>query len=181
MTPEDVAKGLVEPLTLALAPHGFVPAAGPLPGLAAGAPVVAAWVRKTWNTNRAVILVVDPEQGPIGALARAVRDTTATSLGYWFFLYVLGLQVIVVGRDLDERVADLAQWTDKYDNQWAIVQSIHAVDIATGRRTSARTFAQLVTGKFQDAIQGAIDAGIAPPAEKAAVGDVENPFAPPKT
>jgi hypothetical protein len=163
MAATEAARDLVPLLTTALAPHGFVVARGPLPDRAGGATVIAGWTRKTWNTNRAVIVVEDRSNDTsVGAVARTVRDEIAKPLGYLYFLYGLGLQVIVVGRDLGSRVTDLDVGVDKIDNQWAIVQSIHAVDLTVRRRTSARTWGQLVSGRFQDAIERTVDEWLGP-------------------
>lgn len=42
------------------------------------------------------------------------------------------------------------------DNQWAIVQSIFLVDLTRNEYYTARTWGQLITGKFQDAINGVL-------------------------
>ena len=47
---------------------------------------------------------------------------------------------------------DFARHVALIDNQWAIVQSLFLVDTADGSYSSARSWGQFVTGKYQDAI-----------------------------
>ena len=45
---------------------------------------------------------------------------------------------------------------DKINNQSILVQSIFAIDGRTGQATQARTWGQVITGKYQEAIAHAI-------------------------
>lgn len=152
--------------------------------------VLGAWVRKTWNTNRAVVLLeAPPAEGPTRAnlaeLGQASKKALAKQLGYLFFLYTVGIQVVWVGEGLRgegsakeassgvqgeaapanpyappaaplERrppsFGELEKGVDRFDNQWGIIQSVFVFDLDTGERWQARTWGQVVTGRFQDAI-----------------------------
>ncbi len=154
---------LRDALEPALAPLGFRTAASP-------EGVAAAWVRKTWNTNRAVVLV-ERDADDLGPWAQANKLRIGTALGYFPFFYGMGLQVVGIvpsaaGADgftkngaplvlsLDDDA--LGAYVDRIDNQRCIIQSLFAVDRA-GHVAQARTWGQLVTGRFQDAIARTLD------------------------
>ncbi len=145
-------------LEAALEPLGFRrhELTGSVPGLA----VDAVWRRRTWNTNRAVAVVrVEGEQLPAhpGELAQAIKIPLGKLIGYFPFFYGLGLQLVV--RDVldDEPVERLADYTDKIDNQRCLAQSIHVIDEKAGQFQSVRTWGQVITGRFQDAIEAALE------------------------
>jgi len=126
--------------------------------------VVRFWRRNTLNTNRAVAMVRLPEgtvdlPGYTHALKwKLMRQTK------WFpFLYGLGLQLVVVGEELEDRFfleTHLKPCVDKIDNQFVIVQSIFAVDLHRETAGAAATWGQVFTGKFQRTIARSIqDAG----------------------
>src|SRR5687768_10916705 len=80
---------LVAALGGALAPLGFTPRPGER--------WIAAWTRKTFNTNRAVVVVTVPEGvDPVTWLGEE-RAALAEAAGYVPFLYEVGLQVVLVG------------------------------------------------------------------------------------
>lgn len=176
---EEVREALEE----ALGAMGFGPPKQPL--VLERPQVVSAWVRKTWNTNRAVVLLEAPPGEDLAALGQATKKALAKQLGYLLFLYTLGIQVVWVGRGLRgqggakldepglegagardnpyappaaplERQApsfgELDKGVDRLDNQWGIIQSVFVFDLETGERWQARTWGQVVTGRFQDAI-----------------------------
>ena len=120
--------------------------------------IAGAWVRKTWNTNRAVVhLCAPPGEGDLGQLVQGIKIPMGKTLGYFPFFYGLGLQVVLSGEAILDRAAHLARSVDAIDNQRCIVQSLFVVDLAQGRYRQARTWGQVVTGKFQDAIAGCLD------------------------
>lgn len=47
---------------------------------------------------------------------------------------------------------ELKKGVDRFNNQWAIIQSVFVFDRGTGERWEARTWGQVVSGRFQDAI-----------------------------
>lgn len=147
--------------------------------------VHGAWVRKTWNTNRAVVLLEAPRGAELAKLGQSSKKALAKQLGYLFFLYTVGIQIVWVGTQLRgeggapddaqgasparlsadpyrppaaplERRApsfgELQKGVDRFDNQWGIIQSVFVFDTETGERWEARTWGQVVTGRFQDAI-----------------------------
>lgn len=138
-----------------LEPLGFVRFDGPVEG--PGTQILAVWRRRTWNTNRAVAVLTVPSGRHPGTFIKDGRLRLGKQIGYLTFLYGLGLQAVLLDSDLDTDVDDLDRYVDKVDNQQCIVQSIHLVDEARGRRQSVRTWGQVITGKFIDAIEAALD------------------------
>ncbi|MBL4845600.1 MAG: hypothetical protein JKY65_08750 [Planctomycetes bacterium] len=178
-TPAEVAAAL----EASLEPLGFTPPKKPVtiehPRL------LRAWVRKTWNTNRGVVLLEAPPGEDVVVLGQAAKSALAKQLGYIFFVYGIGLQLVWVGTQLRgegsapedakgvstpsdptnpyqppaaplQRRApgfgDLSKGVDRFDNQWGIIQSVFCFDLETGERWQGRTWGQVVTGRFQDAI-----------------------------
>lgn len=155
-----------------LGPHGFLPVPCAHPD------VVHAWTRKTWNTNRGVVLIHErtPE-----VWAPQNKIAVGRALGYFPFFYGLGLQVISVapGVTLDDDVLKGA--VDRIDNQRCIVQSLFTLDPSTLELGEARTWGQVVTGRFQDAVAAALVESLGPLPDKEPAGppNADNPFAPP--
>lgn len=142
-----LAQNLAETLT----PLGFV--SKELAATSVPVPILGAWVRKTWNTNRAVVhLHAPPGEGDLGQLTQKLKMPLGKALGYFPFFYGMGLQVVWSGREVSSRAARLKQSVDAIDNQTCIVQSIFVVDLARGTFRHARTWGQVITGKFQDGI-----------------------------
>ena len=109
--------------------------------------------RQTWNTNRAIALIrlhSLPEQ--FRDYLRDRKREIAKLAGSFPFFYVLGLQaVIICETPVDERM-DLSAYTDKFDDQRSILQSIYVIDETRGDFMHARTWGQAITGKYQDEI-----------------------------
>ena len=142
---------LAQQLAEALAPLGF--ASKDIGTDLASIPILGAWVRKTWNTNRAVVhLHAPPGQGDLGPLSQKLKVPLGKRLGYTRFFYGLGLQVVWSGPELLGRAESLKQGLDGIDNQACIVQSIFVVDLTQGCFRESRTWGQVITGKFQDAV-----------------------------
>ena len=152
--PESV---LAQCIDHAVAPHGFVkftPTGRPSP-LA----WVAAWKRKTWNTNRGIALLRLPDAAPhAGEYALDIRAKAGKFIGYIPFLYELGLQLILTGRGILNKGQGLERYVTKINNSTVLLQSIHLVDPETGDSQTSRTWGQVVTGKFIDSIQEGIAA-----------------------
>ena len=119
-------------------------------------PILAAWKRRTWNTNRAVAIIrlvnLDDD---LGKFAQSIKFHVGKLIGYLTFIYPLGLQVILIG-SAKGNAEDLKKYTDKFDNQRVVMQSIHVVDLASMKSVSVRTWGQYMTGRFQDAIESGI-------------------------
>jgi hypothetical protein len=154
---------LAEHLDLTLGPLGFKRRAAQ-PG---GLPLVAAWTRKTWNTNRGVALVERARfaAADLRALVGQLKAPVGTQLGYFPFFYGLGLQLVVVGRGPVEELAVLQGLVDTVDSQTVVLQSLHVVDLDARVARSARTWGQVITGRFIDAVEAALRGfvGGAPP------------------
>lgn len=121
-----------------------------------GADAVAIWARKTWNTNRAVaVLRLAAGEHP-GERAQALKIPLGKAIGYFPFFYGIGLQLVFFGSEAVPVRGGLDAHVDKIDNQRSIVQSLFVVDLARHTTESARTWGQVVTGKFQDAIERGI-------------------------
>jgi hypothetical protein len=153
---------LVQALEEQLAPLRFKRLERPVDGGAVGVDVEAVWRRRTFNTNRAVALIRprDHSTHP-GEIAQAIKIPVGKQIGYFPFLYGLGLQVIAIG-GAPVTADDLASYTDKIDNQRSIVQSIFAVHESRECFVSARTWGQFLSGKFQDAIEQALSERLTP-------------------
>jgi hypothetical protein len=118
---------------------------------------VAAWKRKTWNTNRGIALIALPEgTGPAGDYALDVRAAVGKEIGYIPFLYELGLQLILCGTDVLKRGDGLDRYVTKINNSTVLLQSIHLVDLQGAGHRSVRTWGQVITGPFIDAIESAL-------------------------
>jgi hypothetical protein len=144
---------LAENLEAAVAPHGFrrfKPEGG-------GLPWISAWKRKTWNTNRGIALLALPPDVPhAGEYALDVRVRAGKAIGYIPFLYELGLQLVLSGPGAAEKGEGLERYVTKINNSTVLLQSLHLVDPASGASRSVRTWGQLVTGPFIDAIESGI-------------------------
>jgi hypothetical protein len=152
--PESQEGGLVAALHEALEPFSFKRLATP-PVMKEGE-VLAAWRRRTWNTNRAVVLMRAPADGLLGAFTRRQKLGIGWKIGFFPIFYSLGIQIVFVGKHILDRATDIESAVDRIDNQLAIAQSIFAVDLSTMQSASARTWLQVLTGQFQDAIQSSI-------------------------
>lgn len=141
---------LTEELTAALAEHRFKP----VPLFAATASsIVAILKRQTFNTNRAVVIVAPkPIPADFGEYLRGVRKEVATLCKYIPFLWGIGIQVVAVAEGFAAAGIDPAKHVDLIDNQWAIIQSVFLIDPATRQYREGRTWGQVITGKYQDAI-----------------------------
>lgn len=116
----------------------------------------ALWVRKTFNTNRAVALLELPSSASscqdAGKLSQALKMQLGKAAGYFPFFYGVGIQVVWFGPCALGDAQSLSAYVDAVDNQRAIIQSIFVFDTKTRSFGEARTWGQVVTGKFQDAI-----------------------------
>lgn len=144
----------------ALAAFEFVPAESPAdaPPLPAGE-VRAMWKHKTWNINRGVALVEVGGEAlgePLPSYVTRIGARVGKQIGYFPFFYPLGLQLVLAGRGILVPEETLKKGLDLINNQTVLVQSVHVVDLEARASVSVRTWAQFVTGKFQDAIEGAI-------------------------
>jgi hypothetical protein len=137
-----------------LAPHGF--AARPGASSIDGVEVVKVWARKTWNTNRAVVVLRAAGATRPGQEAQRIKIPLGKSIGYFPFFYGIGLQIVWLGEGLLPLDSSLDGYVDSIDNQRSIIQSIFVVDLDHRSTESARTWGQVVTGKFQDAIDRGI-------------------------
>lgn len=115
--------------------------------------VVAAWTLKTWNINRAVV-VIEPFSAveDLRKFVRIVKRQLTKPLGYFPLLYSLGFQIIVVGHQTSKWTPRPSQVVDKFDNQISVAQSIFIIDADTEEATGATTWGQFISGKFQDEI-----------------------------
>ncbi|HEV7860557.1 MAG TPA: hypothetical protein VGO91_18205 [Pyrinomonadaceae bacterium] len=150
---------LTEQLESELKPHHFQRLDEALSALNLNnrATVRAMWKRKTWNTNRGVALL-ELKQGldSLEAFVRPVRDPVGKAIGYFPVLYPLGLQLILAGEGIHQEQSGLSAVLSKIDNQTVVLQSIHVVDLNGMSSTSARTWGQVITGRYQDAIERGI-------------------------
>ena len=128
-----------------LAPFGFVPIGREF------------LHRKTWNTNRGVAFATLPSSVDLAYAVEQVRAAARVPLKHSWFGQ-LGLQIVFDADGPPPPVPLLAAHIDRINHQGILVQSIFAIHAATGERTEARTWGQVVTGKYQDAIAAALAA-----------------------
>lgn len=151
----DLSDSLVAAIDRNVAPLGFQrihPAPGSLPW-------IAAWKRKTWNTNRGIAVLRLPEAAPhAGEYALDIRKNAGKAIGYIPFLYELGLQLVLVAPGILRKADGLDRYVTKVNNSTVLLQGIHVVDPDDGSARTVRTWGQVVTGKFIDAVEAAIAA-----------------------
>lgn len=109
--------------------------------------------RQTFNTNRAVVVVrFDQVEADFRAYLKQLRSGVARECGFIPFFWGIGIQIVVLADDLGETRFNPSQYLAVLDNQWAIIQSVFLVDLTRAEYSAARTWGQVITGKFQDAI-----------------------------
>jgi hypothetical protein len=113
--------------------------------------------RQTFNTNRAVVVIrLRQLEEDFDSYLKQLRRGVARECGFIPFFWGIGIQVVVLVDDLREWPPSLSRYLAVIDNQWAIVQSIFIVDRRRGEYRSARTWGQVISGKFQDAIDAVL-------------------------
>ncbi|WP_395749351.1 hypothetical protein [Prosthecobacter sp.] len=144
---------LTQDLIWTMGEHGFVQVAD----MAAIPDAILLLKRQSLNTNRAVV-VVSPAEVPADfhAYLRQLRKRVAFRCRFFPLLWGIGIQVVVITPGISQSGIDPSQHVARFDNQWAIIQSLFLVDPAARTCQSARTWGQVVTGKFQDAILGVL-------------------------
>ena len=137
-----------------MATHGFRQVPSPVRAVPSAELLLK---RQTWNTNRAII-VVCPQTPPPDFIRylRDVRRNVAFRCGFCPVFWGIGIQVIAIGNGLLDGSIDPAKHVAVVDNQWAIIQSIFLVDPTQQQYRTARTWGQVVTGRFQDAIDAVV-------------------------
>lgn len=142
---------VLEELVRSLALHGFREVARPSEFVPDAQVLLR---RQTLNTNRAVV-VVAPASVPqdLASYVKQVRRRAAFRCKFLPLLWGIGLQVVIVSPGIAAVDIDPARYVSKIDNQWAIVQSIFLVDPVAGSFRSARTWGQIFSGEYQDAIE----------------------------
>jgi len=120
--------------------------------------ILIGYHRRTWNTNRAVFLAQTDPRDPaaLGAHVEALRRESGRVFGSSWWSQ-LGLQLVLEVSGTLPSQSRLQGLVARYNTQEILVQSLFAVEPSTLERTSARTWGQVVTGKFQDAIARAIE------------------------
>jgi hypothetical protein len=158
MVYREASLSVPDALEARLGPLGFVPSA-PDERTARDAELgVVRWFhRKTWNTNRGVVLASAPRavRRSLAYHVDVLRRVAGVVLGSSWWRQ-LGMQIVVEVEGALPPAAVLDGLVDKINHQGVLVQSVFAVD-AQGAYTSARAWGQVVTGRFQDAIQAALD------------------------
>lgn len=137
-------------MLLSLSEHGFKPVQGYKEKILE---CICLLKRQTFNTNRAVC-VVQLSQAPddINFYISNLRNRVAFKVGFIPLLWSLGLQIVIICPEITSSNLMPIDYVAKVSNQWAIVQSAFFVDPKTNEFMEGRTWGQIVTGKFQDAI-----------------------------
>lgn len=113
--------------------------------------VAACWVRRTGNTNRAVVaLDVPPDVDDPALWARDQRARCARAVGFRIpFFFHPGIQIVTLG---PPPITEPTRAVDRYDNQWCVIQAIHVVDLQRDDVASGATWGQVVSGSDQEAV-----------------------------
>lgn len=145
MTYRQGAKTLAACLEEKLAPHGFKSLS--VPPHVAEIGVTHMFHRKTWNTNRAV--VISALRAPPARAVEQLREIAGNAIGSSWWSQ-LGMQIVFTS------LAKLDGLVDPVNTQGILVQSVFAIDDTTLESAEHRTWGQVFTGRFQDAIAAAI-------------------------
>ncbi|HUL43466.1 MAG TPA: hypothetical protein VLY03_03820 [Bacteroidota bacterium] len=141
---------LLESLRTTFVPLGFRPVE---PDRAAAPELQRILKRQTWNTNRAIgVFQIEAVPPDFHKVVKRWGWRIAKKVGFFPFFYSLGIQVIVSCKGPVDAKMNLSHCVNKVDNQLAIVQSIFLIDESSSRFMQARTWGQLITGKYQDDI-----------------------------
>ena len=140
---------LLQNLTETMSQHGFRKLASSKNSL----DIVLILKRQTIMTNRAIV-VVAPTQMPINIheYLKKVRKSVAFKCRFFPVFWGIGIQVVVISDGISKSIFNPMQFVAKVDNQWAIIQSVFFVDPSEKIYYHARTWGQIITGKYQDAI-----------------------------
>ncbi|MDA3963490.1 MAG: hypothetical protein PF961_22120 [Planctomycetota bacterium] len=113
--------------------------------------------RQTWNTNRAIVVVsLDQTPDDFHDYLKQLRRSVAFKCRFFPYFWGIGIQAIIVAPGISNSDIVPSQHVAVIDNQWAIIQSIFLADPADNTYQTGRTWGQLVTGKFQDAISNSL-------------------------
>jgi hypothetical protein len=113
--------------------------------------------RQTWNTNRAIVVVnFQTIPADFNNFMVRLRSEVARRCGYIPYFWGIGIQVVAVGSGFASSGISPENYVALVDNQWAIVQSVFLVDSTSRTYRSGRTWGQVITGKFQDAIDAVL-------------------------
>lgn len=147
---------LANALDLRLSPHGFAIVVPDEASRALG--VVRGYHRKTWNTNRAVFLasLESVDEPALRAHLQALQRESGRVFGSSWWSQ-LGLQIVFEVEGATPPQALLEDLVATFNTQGILVQSLFAIQSGAPTWTSARTWGQMITGKFQDAIAAALD------------------------
>lgn len=109
--------------------------------------------KKNLNINRAVAVInLDSIPDDMHRYLQSVRKAIAWKVGFFPFFYGLGLQVIVICPGISEYPFPPKDFVALMDNQWAIIQSVFFVDPKTSTFREGLSWAQFITGKYQQEI-----------------------------
>ncbi|MDH5180170.1 MAG: hypothetical protein OEZ39_16045 [Gammaproteobacteria bacterium] len=137
-------------MELNLEKQGFKPVANP--GAAIPDCVYLA-KRQTLNTNRAVCVVqLDQMPADLKVYLKSVRSRVAFKVGFFPIFWGLGLQVVLVCPGITSTTESVLEYVAKFDNQWAIIQSVFFVDPDKWEFKAGRSWGQFLTGKYQEEI-----------------------------
>ena len=113
--------------------------------------------RQTWNTNRAVVMACPPAPPhDFENYLLDLRKRTADACRFIPILWPIGIQAVIVADGLNGLPIDPSKYVARIDTQWALIQSIFLVDPASRNYRAARTWGQVITGKYQDAIESVL-------------------------
>ena len=126
-----------------------------------GLACAAFWRRCTFNINRAVAVLQRPDTDfEIGPYCQKMKWRLFWLTRFVPFFYEVGLQIVLSGDGLEKLLENspaLESLVDRSSNQLVVLQSIFVVDTTVGKYDAARTWGQVITGKYQDAIAAGIE------------------------
>lgn len=102
------------------------------------------------------VVHLDSLPDDLAPLLKKAKKEAAFRCGFFPFFYGLGTQLVLIVAGSISQKPEVLRYVDKIDNQWSIIQSIFVVQSESGLVDSARTWGQVFTGKYQDAILAAL-------------------------
>ncbi len=116
------------------------------------------WTRKTFNINRAVVLIEVNGTMQFAELVdflSQIKMQLGKEIGYKPFFYELGLQIIILGNSITKGETERNP-IDTFNNQEVLIQSLFIIDNDLKKYYKSNTSFQYISGKFQKAIDKVI-------------------------
>lgn len=115
------------------------------------------WTKKNFNINRAVVLIEIEENIGFFDLVNFIYEIKyplGKKIGFIPFLYELGIQIIVLGKNIHPE--ESKNPVDTINNFKVLVQSLFVIDKQNHNYYKSITWGQTISAKFQEAIDFSI-------------------------